>query len=177
LNLRVWDNPNANSSQKQTGLDGDQWVGITTGTRSTTAQTLQQTLAVTLQANTIYTLTAAFSRFEKNASTGDNYMRAQLFADFGGINESVIADTSEIGVASMTTLNTFQDFQGSGDSTGANAARVGDSLTILLSYGYSDADTKVSADNIRLDASAIPEPSTTALLGLGGLALILRRRR
>ncbi len=27
------------------------------------------------------------------------------------------------------------------------------------------------------DISAVPEPSTTALLGLGGLALILRRRK
>jgi len=34
-------------------------------------------------------------------------------------------------------------------------------------------------DEIRFggDQAAIPEPTTTALLGLGGLALILRRRK
>jgi hypothetical protein len=32
-------------------------------------------------------------------------------------------------------------------------------------------------DEVRLDIAAVPEPSTTALLGLGGLALILRRRK
>ena len=32
-------------------------------------------------------------------------------------------------------------------------------------------------DRVVLDVVAIPEPSTTALLGLGGLALILRRRK
>jgi hypothetical protein len=31
-------------------------------------------------------------------------------------------------------------------------------------------------DNVRLDVAAIPEPSTFALLGLGGLAMIRRRR-
>ncbi len=32
-------------------------------------------------------------------------------------------------------------------------------------------------DNIGITADVVPEPSTTALLGLGGLALILRRRK
>jgi hypothetical protein len=35
----------------------------------------------------------------------------------------------------------------------------------------------VYADNVSLSVSAVPEPTTTALLGLGGLALILRRRK
>jgi hypothetical protein len=34
-----------------------------------------------------------------------------------------------------------------------------------------------SATVLAFEAAAIPEPSSTALLGLGGLALILRRRR
>lgn len=32
-------------------------------------------------------------------------------------------------------------------------------------------------DNFRLDLVSVPEPSSTALLGLGGLALIMRRRK
>ena len=32
-------------------------------------------------------------------------------------------------------------------------------------------------DNVSLEFNPVPEPSTTALLGLGGLALILRRRK
>lgn len=32
-------------------------------------------------------------------------------------------------------------------------------------------------DNVTLNGTAVPEPSSTALLGLGGLALILRRRK
>ncbi|MGB0774369.1 MAG: PEP-CTERM sorting domain-containing protein [Akkermansiaceae bacterium] len=36
---------------------------------------------------------------------------------------------------------------------------------------------QVRVDNVRLDLVQVPEPSSTALLGLGGLALILRRRK
>jgi hypothetical protein len=47
------------------------------------------------------------------------------------------------------------------------------------SGGYGNQYTYL--DNIRIEgvaeAAAVPEPSTTALLGLGGLALILRRRK
>jgi hypothetical protein len=35
----------------------------------------------------------------------------------------------------------------------------------------------VGLSEVRFDGVAVPEPSTTALLGLGGLALILRRRK
>ena len=43
----------------------------------------------------------------------------------------------------------------------------------MTNYGDSDY---VGLSEIRF-SSAVPEPTTTALLGLGGLALILRRRK
>jgi hypothetical protein len=33
------------------------------------------------------------------------------------------------------------------------------------------------ADSVNLNITSVPEPSSTALLGLGGLALIFRRRK
>ena len=52
----------------------------------------------------------------------------------------------------------------------------GDALTILV--GVDDSNTlgnRMIWDDVEL--TVVPEPSTTALLGLGGLALILRRRK
>ena len=53
----------------------------------------------------------------------------------------------------------------------------GEDVTIwfnnLGDNGYAGSDI----GNITLNGTAVPEPSTTALLGLGGIALILRRRK
>ena len=43
-------------------------------------------------------------------------------------------------------------------------------------YGWNWA-ISLSGNDLVLGASAVPEPSSTALLGLGGLALALRRKR
>ena len=40
-----------------------------------------------------------------------------------------------------------------------------------------DWQIKLSGNDLVLEAYAVPEPSSTALLGLGGLALMLRRKR
>ncbi|MEM9347428.1 MAG: PEP-CTERM sorting domain-containing protein [Planctomycetota bacterium] len=177
LELRIWDNDNTSSAQSQLNVDGlnQQWIGITTGATSQTPLTLTQTLGVTVQADTMYTLTAAFSTFVRSATVSTDSTQAQLIADLGGANETVLADT---GVQSGAALlqNVFSDFQGVGDSTGANAVLVGESLSIVISLLQNDANLKVAADNIRLDATLVPEPGSLALLGLGGLCLLHRRR-
>ncbi|MDG1356715.1 MAG: PEP-CTERM sorting domain-containing protein, partial [Akkermansiaceae bacterium] len=53
---------------------------------------------------------------------------------------------------------------------------------ILDSSGFSNAPSwewgiVLSGGDLVLEAYAVPEPSSTALLGLGGLALMLRRKR
>jgi hypothetical protein len=45
-------------------------------------------------------------------------------------------------------------------------------------YAWRIGHSNNANDDMRFDnVSVVPEPSTTALIGLGGLALILRRRR
>ena len=51
-----------------------------------------------------------------------------------------------------------------------------DSDEAYFAFGDDDA-VNTTFDNINITGTAVPEPTTTALLGLGGLALILRRRK
>lgn len=47
----------------------------------------------------------------------------------------------------------------------------------LLTSGFRSSGGAVSIDNFNISTSFVPEPSSTALLALGGLTLILRRRK
>ena len=50
-------------------------------------------------------------------------------------------------------------------------------FTNVSSGAASPEDSTALIDNVTITATTVPEPSSTALLGLGGLALILRRRK
>ena len=78
--------------------------------------------------------------------------------------------------AAPTTGSTFtlatdvSGFAGSvGTFTNVNATGLGAGQSATVDYGTLNAG--------ELTVTIVPEPSSTALLGLGGLALVLRRRK
>jgi len=73
--------------------------------------------------------------------------------------------------ASNSGTNTFTESRTLGAGTY--------SLTIKADRNTSTAGNNLGIDNLSLNGTvtAVPEPSSAALLGLGGLALILRRRK
>jgi hypothetical protein len=90
---------------------------------------------------------------------------------------------SGVGLPSEITLSTSGGFSQSYSVT--NPAGNGSTIPVTIS------DLNLNTDNLRIQATrvnqwtmisevsvaSVPEPSSTALLGLGGLSLILRRRR
>jgi len=58
-----------------------------------------------------------------------------------------------------------------------DAGAVGKTLFIAFEGNNLSNNSFARFDNVYLDVTTVPEPSTTALLGLAGLALILRRRK
>jgi len=85
----------------------------------------------------------------------------------------LFADTSE-----FYTINGGSSTLFSANSTGGNPAEFISVSGTAVTFGAgSGASTAFAIDGITVGVVAVPEPSSTALLGLGGLALILRRRR
>ena len=97
----------------------------------------------------------------------DRAMTAALAWDDGGtITAQAGASVSSDGtIATQTTNYTVQ----SGDAV------VGKEVSLLLTRGGSGNYSRF--DDAVLSVVPVPEPSSSALLGLGGLALIMRRRK
>jgi len=130
---------------------------------------LGQTLSATLQANTTYALTVAVGDRDASGSP------------FGGALIELYAGSTEIGSATYLTgtAGTFADDMLTFDSSGVDPSLIGQALRIQLhtaEFGSTDFDN-VSLDATLDGASALPEPTSIALLlsGLFGLRLIRRR--
>ena len=86
-------------------------------------------------------------------------------------NNDGVADEA-IGSGELIT-NAFAQFGESIAGTGSSL-----DLTITIAQdGFSNNDEDFAFDNVEISGDLVPEPSSTSLLGLGGLALALRRRR
>ena len=93
----------------------------------------------------------------------------------GGVGGSNTANavTSFVGGTSGTFSQTYDiSGFGGGDFSIADVSNV---LAVFTVNADAAGDGAISIDNFNM--TAVPEPSSTALLGLGGLAFALRRRR
>jgi hypothetical protein len=137
----------------------------------------------TIAANTTYTLTVSLG--DQNGTTGN-------WKEAGNLTIGLLANDVVIGITSVPTgtiqespddYSNFQDFTFS-FSTGDEGmeAFVGQSLKIQMSQGGTGGVLyQAYFDNVRLEAMAVPEPATQALL-LGGIlgagcTMVWQRRR
>ena len=106
----------------------------------------------------------------------------------GDVNRSVkqydiqVADSSKV-YATVVTDATLNISTGTGTEPSQLQALVQSNVRWVrfnmdLTYeNKGGQDWQGGLSEVRFEGTAVPEPSTTALLGLGGLALILRRRK
>ena len=150
----------------------------TTHYTNAVSDSIYQVLTATLQANMVYTLTV---------DVGD---RTNLVAQAGAIRLGFVSgaptasDDYGLNLLTANIINDTVPVNGAGASdgwetwqstftTGASPTGEGQQLRIEL---VTFAGVQTLWDNVRLDGTAIPEPSAALLGAFGGL-LLLRRRR
>lgn len=200
-NLTGWTNPGANVTDLTVTLPVDaNYAGSTSGDLPSTADGdfaatltlggdygyIRQDTGVTIVAGETYTLTVAVgARTDTGLPviTAPGNILLRLGHGTGGLGYiTTYEETQLVGSAEQAAgglvAGGFFDMTASFTAGAADAGQV---LSILIGAAKgasSDAGGTYDFDNVRLtDTAAVPEPSTTALLGLGGLALILRRRK
>ncbi|MCP5538478.1 MAG: PEP-CTERM sorting domain-containing protein [Akkermansiaceae bacterium] len=107
----------------------------------------------------------------RNSGTTDRVIVWSL----GDINGTTFTPFATDGTGNVTVNGAFQMFSAS-KTVGSGDALIGQSLAVQFRRTVGDGNFP-AVDDVTLSVTPVPEPSSAALLGLGGLALILRRRR
>lgn len=146
---------------------------------------MQQTLTDTLQANTTYMLDVEIGNITSGTAQNGSFFDLSGFPGYrvdllaGGVilaqdNNSLAGSIAE-GEFETTTVSF---------TTGSTHAQLGQALQIrlvnlnVIDPGSPNADLEVDFDNVRLDASAVPEPGSFAALAMClGIAALRRRRK
>jgi len=104
-----------------------------------------------------------------SANTYTSGPNSQEFIDFTFSDTGTAQSDATLGSGTFApTLGSLSDFNGE-TASGLWTLTIGDSV---------NADPKsLNSYSITIETGAIPEPSSTLLLGLGGLALVARRKR
>ena len=124
-----------------------------------------QDLGVGFLADSVYSMTILIGNRTNDGSNPTGTARFGLTA--GGIEQGTFTEVTNAQVAGQT----FQDFTYT-FTTGAVAPTGNVGIKLEAAAGG-----RGLFDNVRLDATAVPEPSTALCAVIGGLALLRRRRR
>ena len=141
---------------------------------------LTTTIDVTNGGADTATIAAGNMTFNFSAWLGsytNNIDRAQISYEFRDAGNTIIgtATTFDDGAAANPN-GTWTQYSTTGGAVPTNAASVVITIDNSAAAGQAGSNDGY-ADLVSFNTVPVPEPSSTALLGLGGLALILRRRK
>ncbi len=145
---------------------------------------MQQTLAATLQANTAYTLSVEIGNIASGIAQSGGFFDLD---GFPGYRVDLLAG----GVTLAQDLNSLSGVINEGEfltsqisfTSGATPTQLGQNLQIRLvnlnevDAAFPAADLEVDFDNVRLTATAVPEPTTTLAAGVCLITLLVKRRK
>ena len=174
---RYYNDPAFADTSPSGGASGTMAGPNFTGLSGTGSGYIQQTLTATVAANTQYTLTAALGHRTVDSGaaataspvtielrSGSVSLAAGTFDPSGGIWADTGALPDDIW-ADATLVFT----------TSATPAQLGQPLTIRFTKSGASGNY-MDFDNVRLDATLVPEPQVAILGALAGLGLLRRRR-
>ena len=118
--------------------------------------------------NATYTDVRIYNRADQGRGASYSYDGSSFTEYVGG----TFTDTSNGGIGNDAAPNSQRAWTAAPDFTTDGLGNF--SITFR---GQSSPLVRSDIDGIAFDTTPIPEPTTTALLGLGGLALLLRRRK
>ena len=159
------------------GVTGNQLLGI-----SSWATSVDQVLADTYDANKNYTLTASLAISSTDHNNAEASVAMRLFygtsedpADMA--NRTIGQMVKTCGELSTSTLTDYSFVVTGSQVAAANAA--GQAIGIEIAIPTATYGANFRVDNIRLDASPVPEPATLTLAStaLIGLLAYARRKR
>jgi HpiC1 cyclase len=133
----------------------------------------------TFQPNTTYTLTVALANMNNWNPTDLQRVGIGLAT---GDTPASIAGSEIFSLRNDNNVGNYVSYNAFADSvytltTGASGGVVGQDIRVVLSFEHAGEYGRSGYfDNVRLDASAVPEPAALALVGSASL-LVMRRRR
>ena len=163
----------AGTHSNANGNDNDMW--LTTGTFTTPNDPLPAHITYDLEGN--YDLSSfTVWNYNENSATGR------------GANGVTVSVASSVGgsFTALAGITTFEEAPGDattafGETFDLTALAAADNVRLLridIATNHGGDNSFAGLSEIRFDGTVVPEPSSsTALLGLGGLALLRRRRK